>query len=176
MDDSSGCSLLYGNSPILVIGLGNPLLGDDGVGWRVAEQVQRQFHDTGHNVEFDCLALGGLHLMERMVGYDRVILIDALSTGQHPPGTLHIGSINDLPDSGLGHFNSAHDITLQTALSVGRVLGLPLPEDVTILGIEAQCRFEFTEEITPTVLAAIPQMVDKVTALLHRLFQQEQPI
>ncbi len=67
---------------ILVIGLGNPILGDDGVGWVVAREVETCLGASGQNVEVDCLALGGLSLMERMVGYQRVILIDSLNTSQ----------------------------------------------------------------------------------------------
>jgi len=60
----------------LVVGLGNPILGDDGIGWRVADAVRAIKPD----IEVDCLALGGLSLMERLVGYGRVIIIDSIQT------------------------------------------------------------------------------------------------
>ncbi|MGZ6260732.1 MAG: hypothetical protein ACXWN5_07770, partial [Candidatus Limnocylindrales bacterium] len=59
--------------PILVVGLGNPLLGDDAVGWRVVEALEARLetgadHDRVPSLELDRLAVGGLTLMERLVG------------------------------------------------------------------------------------------------------------
>ena len=54
---------------ILVIGLGNPILGDDGVGWVVAREVEIRLGASEYNIEVDCLALGGLSLMERLIGF-----------------------------------------------------------------------------------------------------------
>jgi hydrogenase maturation protease len=56
----------------IVIGLGNPILGDDGVGWQIAQQVEQQ-SDFPPDVEVDCLALGGISLMERLIGYQKAI-------------------------------------------------------------------------------------------------------
>ncbi len=74
----------------LVIGLGNPILGDDGVGWVVAREVENRLrksdNKSDNNLEVDCLSLGGLSLMERMVGFQHVVLVDSLNTGQHPQG------------------------------------------------------------------------------------------
>ena len=61
----------------MVIGLGNPILGDDGVGWRVAEEIARNTINQP-DVEVDCASLGGLSLMERLTGYERVILVDSI--------------------------------------------------------------------------------------------------
>ena len=63
----------------LVIGLGNPILGDDGVGWRVAERVQQQIRDP--SIEVDFHAGGGLSLMERLGGHGGAVLIDGINLG-----------------------------------------------------------------------------------------------
>ncbi len=69
----------------LVLGMGNPILGDDGVGVRIAQEVQVALPaDAGVDVSEACV--GGLSLMERMVGYDTVILVDALCTGSRASG------------------------------------------------------------------------------------------
>ena len=54
---------------ILVIGLGNPILGDDGVGWRVVEEIARKTANKP-DIEVDCVSLGGLSLMERITGFE----------------------------------------------------------------------------------------------------------
>ncbi len=78
---------------VLVIGLGNPVLGDDGVGWRVAQEVEKRITHHAvcniHHVEVDYHAGGGLALMERMVDYDAAIVIDAINLGHGQVGWVH---------------------------------------------------------------------------------------
>jgi len=155
--------------PALVIGLGNPLLGDDGVGWRVAEQVRQQAAQATLPIEVDCLAVGGLSLMERMVGYRQAIVIDAITTGQQPVGSVRCFSLEDLPDLTAGHLASAHDASLQTALQTGRALGAVLPEQVLIVAVEAQQVYDFSDELTSPVAAAVPRAVQAVLAALDHL-------
>jgi hydrogenase maturation protease len=159
---------------ILVIGLGNPILGDDGVGWVVAEQVRSALlnHPTAlvhpETVEVDCASLGGLSLMERLTSSERVILIDSIFTGQKPVGTLSRFTLEDLPDLNAGHSASAHDTSLRNALNVGRSMQIDLPGDgnVIIVAIEAENAYDFSQELSPTVAEAVPQAVRTVLDLL----------
>lgn len=151
--------------PILVIGLGNPILGDDGVGWRVAQFVEQRLAELPegrHPVEIDCLSLGGLSLMERMIGYSSVILIDAMTTQQAAPGTVSTFNLNELPNRALGHLCSSHDTTLHNALEVGRKMGAVIPHHIQIVSIEAQQVFDFSESLSPQVEAAIPLAAQQV--------------
>jgi hydrogenase maturation protease len=124
----------------LVIGLGNPILGDDGVGWVVAREVEARLGASDRSVEVDCLALGGLSLMERMIGYKSVILIDSLNTGQRLQGSVVSFTLKDLVDLTYGHTSAAHDASLKTALDMGRKLDATLPadKDVHVVAIEAE--------------------------------------
>jgi len=168
----------------LVVGLGNPILGDDGVGWRVAEEVKRRLQiadfrsqiepaesqsvirNPKSEIEVDCLALGGLSLMERLVGYDRAIIVDAVTTGQ-PPGTVSRFRLDELPDFSTAHTSAAHDTSLQTALRVGRTMGAHLPGEVLIVGVEAQSVYDFSEILSPPVAEAVPVAARLVLELLE---------
>ena len=137
-------------SSTIVIGLGNPILGDDGVGWRVAEQVSQQLScetpvRTREDIHFDCLSVGGLSLMERLIGYDRALIIDAITTGEKPQGTVSTFNLDQLPNRALGHMCSSHDTTLQNALAVGRQMGAQLPSKIILVAIEASQVFDFSE-------------------------------
>jgi hydrogenase maturation protease len=151
----------------LVLGLGNPILTDDGVGIWVAEAV-RMALPADTLVEVGEASLGGLTLMERLLGYDRVILIDALydftgnqGEGKITPGVIHRLTLDDLQTiSATQHTTSAHDTSLVTALEVGEHMGLPLPKEIIIYAIEVENITDFGEEPTPAVKQAIP----KVTA------------
>jgi len=160
----------------LVIGLGNPILGDDGVGWVVAEQVRSALSNpkgaipNPQSVEVDCASLGGLSLMERLTGYERVILVDAIFTGTQPVGTVSQFLLDDLPDLSAGHSASAHDTSLRNALHVGRDMDILLPtdENVTIITIEAAAVYDFSQELSPAVAAAVPIAMKKVLDLINK--------
>jgi hydrogenase maturation protease len=147
----------------LILGLGNPILGDDGAGWKVVQSLPN-LQSPISIIEVDCLSLGGLSLMERMIGYDRVILVDTLITGQHPCGHISRFTLADLPDYAAAHTTAAHDTSLQTALRLGKQMGAELPEleNIWIIGIEAQHVYDFSEELSPPIAAAIPQAVELV--------------
>ncbi|MFN2120636.1 MAG: hydrogenase maturation protease [Anaerolineales bacterium] len=153
-------------SSILVLGLGNPILGDDGVGWRVAERVRSAVGDQPGAPEVDCAALGGLSLMERMLGYDRVILIDSMCTGQQPEGAIDHHALHDLPNPGGGHTASAHDTSLATALQTAETLGAQVPTQVDVVAIETAACYEFSEALSPAVEAAVPVATRKVLELI----------
>ncbi len=152
----------------LIIGLGNPILGDDGVGWRVAEGIAKLTANQPE-VEIDYVSLGGLSLMERLTGSERTILIDAIFTGEKPVGSISQFALNELPDLTAGHSASVHDTSLRNALSVGRSMSIPLPkdEDVIIVAIEAKKVYDFTEELSPAVAAAVPRAVRTILGLLE---------
>jgi hydrogenase maturation protease len=152
----------------LVIGLGNPILGDDGVGWRVVEEIARKTSNR-NDVEVDTASLGGLSLMERLTGYERVILVDSLFSGQKPIGTVSLFPLTELPDLSSGHTTAAHDTSLRNALNVGRSMDIPLPrdEDVHIVAIEAENVYDFSETLSPPVEAAVPQAVEAVLQLIE---------
>ena len=154
----------------LVVGLGNPILGDDGVGWRVAETVRASLlasNGHGRHVEVECFALGGLSLMERLVGYERAIIADAIQTSDGEPGNIYCLSLDDLPDLSAGHTTAAHDTSLQTAIRLGRAMGAVLPHEISLVGIEARRVFDFSEELSPAVAGAVPRAAQIIMRLLQ---------
>lgn len=147
----------------LILGLGNPLVGDDSVGLRVAAELACELADRP-DVVVEEDYWGGLRLMERMIGYDRVIVIDAMVSGLSP-GSLRWLRVGDLPTQ---HTSSSHDVNLSTALALGRHAGAKLPPDeaIWILGIEAENVEIFSDQCTPAVAQAIPKAV---AAVLEKL-------
>ena len=153
---------------IVVIGLGNPILGDDGVGWQVAQAAEKRLAESGgqNGVEVDCLSLGGLRLMERMIGYDHAIIVDAIMTGRQAAGSVTVFPLATLPDPAQGHTSSSHDTSLQTALDLGRRMGAKLPENPWVVAIQSKRVFDFSDRLSPTVARAVPDATDRVMDLL----------
>lgn len=141
----------------LVLGLGNPLLGDDAIGLRVSATLRERL---AGRVDVDVLdeEAGGLRLMEVMTGYDRAIVVDAAVTGG-VPGTVRCLGPDDVPTQRTA---IAHGIDLPRALELGRTLGLPMPSEVRVVAIEAARVLEFSHEMTPAVAAALEPAVAAV--------------
>ncbi len=150
-------------SKTLIIGLGNPIVSDDSVGLRVAQRLHDILSERD-NVDVTESHWGGLRLMERMIGYDRAIVIDAIFTGA-APGMVHRLAPNSIPTQKSA---SAHDVNLPTALAFGRRAGahLPADENIQLVGIEAEDVINFGDQCTPAVEAAIPRAVDEVIQIL----------
>ncbi|RMF47518.1 MAG: hydrogenase maturation protease [Anaerolineae bacterium] len=148
----------------LLVGLGNPILGDDAAGWRVVERLQEEGLPEG--VEAVCLAAGGLRLMETMLGYAHVVVVDAFDTPEHPAGTVFTCPIEAVPAPDAGHLNSSHDTSLPHALEMARRLGFPVPRRIDVVGIAARVTLRLSEELTPAIESAIPQAQETVRRLL----------
>ncbi len=148
----------------IVIGLGNPILTDDGVGVKVAYAVEEALAGARRDdVTVTEASVGGLRLMELMEGYDRAVLVDAITGDTPHPGTIHTMTLGDLcAISPTQHSASAHDTTLVTAFEAGRCLGIELPETVTIYAVEVENIIDFSETPTPAVAEAIPRVTAAV--------------
>lgn len=157
---------------MILIGLGNPILGDDAVGWKVVEQVEQRLRQPQYETEKLCdivyLSIGGLGLMECLIDYDRAIIVDALSTGHRPPGTITTQKLEDIIERAAGHTYSAHDASLNDAVNLARRIGARVPEELIVVGIETDSVHDFSEVLTSDVEAAIPQAVENVIELLTR--------
>jgi len=168
-------------SRMLIVGLGNPILGDDGVGWKVAEEVKRQLSSSqvpsrstpvepllgegGQEVDVECFSLGGISLMEHLIGYDSAILIDAFALDE-PLGSILVLKLSDLPNYSAFHTTSTHDTSLQNAIELGRYMGAKLPDDVSVVGIATKHVYDFSETLSPPIAEAVPQAVKFVLDLL----------
>ena len=162
----------------IVIGVGNPILSDDSVGIRIARQLQETLPPAGRDVDGGAtdgedvvdvteVYAGGLRLMETLSGYDRAFLIDAVETGEGPPGTVHTFARQDL--RALRNVSGVHDTSLGMALQVADRLAMPLPGDIRIWGVEiGEHGMEFGESLSPAVAAAMPGVVRAVRAALQR--------
>ena len=98
-----------------------------------------------------------------MIGYNRVILIDAIQSTENHPGIIRRMTLEDLKKlSPTQHSTSPHDTTLITALELGHHMGLDLPDSITIFAIEVKNVLDFSEQLTPAVAAAIPEVTSAV--------------
>jgi hydrogenase maturation protease len=154
----------------IIIGLGNPILTDDGVGVKVAQLLEETIDLDAHpDLTITEASVGGLRLMESLLGYDRVVLIDAYYLNQETtkPGKIHHLSLDDLRSvSPTQHSTSAHDTSLVTALDAADKMGYKVPQDFIIYAVEVENILEFSETPTPAVAKAIPIVTSEIISEL----------
>jgi hydrogenase maturation protease len=153
----------------LVLCLGNDILRDDGVGWAIAGALE-QFvpqpptpNPQPPPFVVKRSALSGFYLLDELTGWDRVLVVDAVRTGRHPPGT-----VLSFPFEALGTEEgpSPHAAGLPTVIRLGRKSGVPLPSWIHIVAIEADDMESFVEGLTPAVEAAVPEAVAVIRSVL----------
>ena len=139
----------------LVIGIGDPMRGDDGAGAAVIDRLRR-WHTAGFQLETHWGE--GAGLMQLWRGWERVILVDAMNSGAEP-GTLRWFSRDELPPPGLFPY-STHRFGLAEALQLSAVLG-ELPAELFVLGIEGSC-FDAGASFSPQVAEAVISAADQI--------------
>jgi hydrogenase maturation protease len=128
----------------LVLGIGNPILSDDGVGLLIAQSLK------GELEEVDVIAadVSGLNLLDLIQGYDQLFVIDALITRGTASGTL-----KKLPEGEGGcHFFSSHGLGFFEMMAFGRALGLKIPELLSVYGIEIGEKVAFGRDLSPALI------------------------
>ena len=147
----------------LIIGLGNPILTDDGVGPRVARELEGRLDQQEATVMETSLA--GLDMMDLLAGYDRAIIIDAIQTVGGKAGQIY--RIEPEAFDATRHTASPHDVNFATALELGNQLGMALPSQIDIFAVEVADTSHFSEECTPEVTEAIPLCVEMIVKELR---------
>ncbi|MDD2501286.1 MAG: HyaD/HybD family hydrogenase maturation endopeptidase [Geobacter sp.] len=145
----------------LVLGLGNTIMSDDGVGPKVIEQLQQ---GAGLPEGVSLLDGGtlGLDLLPHLEGVQRLIIVDAVEIGK-APGTVVRLAGDDVPMA-LETKLSPHQMGMKDLLAVARLMG-QLPDEIVLIGVQPGC-LEMDTELTPSVAAALPTLLAMVQAEL----------
>jgi len=140
----------------IVLGIGNPLLGDDGVGVHIAKKLKSRIQHP--SVTVDEAYTGGMNLLDLIRGYDRAILIDTIYRYDQPVGTMSRYDINDLPT---GHSSNPHDVTLKEAITLAKRLGdAQIPSQIVIYGIAVhEMSTEFSETLSLSLEKKLPSIL-----------------
>jgi len=147
----------------LVIGIGSPVISDDAIGIRVAEAIMSM---NLPNIDVEEASISGLDLIEVMLDYKRVVVVDAIVTRENEPGTVMVLTPDDI--SSTVHGVNPHETNIATALELGRTLEPQrFPKEIFFVAIEALNTYDISEEMTPPVKAALPVAVKKVLELLE---------
>ncbi len=143
---------------ILIAGLGNLLLMDDGVGVHAVMELQKSLPDGVLVAEVGTAVLSALHLIEWA---DKILAIDAMQAGGDP-GTIYAFGTDDVDRGGIQ--TSLHELNLLAALNFLKNKAKP---EIVILGVEPG-KIDYGLELTPAVAAALPYLHKAVHDMVRR--------
>jgi len=147
---------------ILVFGLGNELLSDDGAGIIAIRRLKEEYNGIADIVE---CALSGMALLEYFVGYEKAIIIDAIHTGRRPAGTIHQYVPEDL---GEVYAPSPHYSGLPELMALAAQLKLDFPKDIKIFALEAADPYTIGGGLTEPVKQSLDKLISLVKEELGR--------
>jgi hydrogenase maturation protease len=148
---------------LLILGIGNRILSDDGIGIRLIEDLQDEFkHPLVH---FKTACAGGLEIVEMMQNYNDVLIFDAIKTHGGEPGKIYHFTVEDFKET--LHISSFHDISFLIALQFMKRSGLSVPENIRILAVEILEDSYFSEEFSGEIQEQYETIRNKVRAFVR---------
>jgi hydrogenase maturation protease len=153
----------------LVLGLGNELYGDDGIGIHVIRHLRQELEEnkkaikTLENVDLMECSLSGLALLDVVVGYDSLLIIDTIKKQSPITGRIHVldaGNLRAIPGP------SPHYVSIPQTLEIGEKLGLQVPSKIKIIAVEAKNIYHLGEGLSEEIAQHIPAIIRKLKEIL----------
>lgn len=149
----------------MILGLGNDILTDDGIGVKLVRELQKVIHQA--HIAFHTCALGGLEILELISDFDRVIIVDAIMTRDGIPGTIvHLTPANYQETL---HLSNYHDVSFLVLLEFAKQIEIPKPEQIDILAIEIVEDLSFSSDFSPQIALKYEKIYGQVLEMVRTL-------
>lgn len=149
----------------LILGIGNEILTDDGIGPKLVGELERTLVPSG--VSFHTASLGGMDIPELIRDYTRVIIIDAIKTKDGVPGTVYQLTPEHFRET--LHVSNFHDISFLPALDLAKKMDIPVPEQIYIIAIEIVEDLTFSNEFSPKIAQKYSTIQHHVLEIVERI-------
>jgi hydrogenase maturation protease len=147
---------------VLLLALGNDIIGDDGVALEAARALRKRFDESS---EVEVLESGesGLCLIDIMSPYERVLLLDSIESGDMSLGTIREFTQDDFHKV-LGP--SPHYAGLPEVIALAEKLGIDFPQELRVLAIKIAPQEEFRQGLSNEIQQVLPKYVDEAELIL----------
>lgn len=159
---------MQNSEKILILGLGNIILTDDGIGPRLVEDLSARLQAP--HISWETANLGGMELLELFRPYSVVVIIDAIKTGTREPGAVFYLTPANFKET--LHVSNFHDISFLTALELGRQLKMEVPGHIHIIAVEIIEDLVFDDSLSPELEGKYPQILEEVASMLKELLHK----
>jgi hydrogenase maturation protease len=149
---------------ILIHGIGNEILTDDGIGPSLVKRLKGSLSDK--DIDFETAFVGGLELLEYIQGYQTVIFIDAIRTKDGIPGTVYQLSPENFNTT--IHLSSIHDVSFLTSVALGKKLGLEMPQCIYIIAVEIVEDRIFDDNFSPQIQEKYEDIFNEVKKIIEK--------
>jgi hydrogenase maturation protease len=157
---------LSNSNKILILGLGNDVLGDEGLGIKIADDLENNNLFPG--VEYEKIYAGGLNLLDYINGFDAVLIIDTTCGNDSRPGTVHHYTTGNFRET--LHLSSEHDASFLTVLKTGKKLGLKIPGQIDILAIEILRDLCLQDELSDNIKEQYYKIRSEIINFIKKIF------
>ena len=149
-----------------IIGLGNPVAGDDAIGLRITEDLQSIYHSRS-TIKISGCCQSGLYLLDHFIGFKRIVIIDAIVDQSRPVGEivpLELPEEQDMPPGVSPHFIGIHSV-----ISLGKKYQLAMPEELLIFGIVIHEDQEIRETLSFDLQKRYKNILDNIIRTVDSL-------
>ena len=160
---------VFRENKVLVLGVGNDILMDDGIGPKLVNRLKDDF--SVDQINFSTLNLGGLEILEFIKDYDEVIIVDAIKTRTGNPGDVYMLTPDDFSET--CHLSSFHDVSFLTALRLGEKIGYKLPKSILIIAIEIIEDTCFGKDFSKPLQDCYERIYSEVKSVLLPVFEKK---
>jgi hydrogenase maturation protease len=141
----------------IVLGLGNPLMGDDSAGYRAAAVLRNRVRQAEITIQEFCGA--GIDVIFLVSGYDKAIIVDAIHTQGNNTGSIYRTGITELMRN---DSIFPHQTSFVEAFELGRRTGIAVPEDISLYLMEAGNTDQVGTDCSPAITIAIDNCVKMI--------------
>lgn len=153
---------------ILVLGLGNELLGDDAVGIIALRELKQLYDEKIDLIES---SESGLRLLDYILGYRKVLILDSIKKDSEAPGVIEEIDIMNYEEPYSP--KSPHYIGLPYTLRLAKNLNLDLPETIKVLAINVEDPYTINQELTQPVKLALPYYVGFASTIIDNWLKKQ---
>jgi len=151
---------------VVVLGLGNTILGDDAIGIRVVQAISPEFElraDLRFAEEM------GFGLLDIISGYEVLVIVDSIQSGYKDPGEIHLIPVEDFP---VQPVRSNHFVGIPELAGMADKLHIPFPHKTWVIGIEVKDPYLITEELSDSIkrrfCGIVAKVEDKLSTIIDR--------
>ncbi len=148
----------------LLLGLGNTILKDDGIGIYAVEKIRQIHPKNGWDIETS--PLSGCKLIDIVLGYRNVVIVDSILLDDRDPGEIITFHLNDLK---IVFGSSPHYIGLPYAIALAEQMNLQIPENIHVVAINVKDPYTFHEGLSEEIEAAIPALIKEIEGAMMNL-------
>lgn len=141
----------------LFLGIGNTIRGDDGIGIYIAEEIKKKLVNKKNNITVISTETAGLNLLELIVGYSKLIIIDSIKVSTDSElGQVYKLNVNRFNLA--NYYPGSHDIDFSMLFRIGKKFKIKLPKEIKIYGVGIYSVKGFKRKCNPQLINMIPDI------------------